>query len=319
LTRAERLRPDANGITRAAELVRAGEVVAFPTDTVYGLMALPSSAERIYRVKRRPADKRLIAMAADRGALTALVRFSPNADAYAERYWPGPLTLVLPAAQEGGPSLGVRIPDHRVALHLLAAIGEPVMTTSANLSGQPPARRAEEVALDGVAAVLDGGATSGGEPSTVLLLDRPRPEVARVGAIPAEELLAAWGSTVGIHRRGVNGREWLMLHRTKHGAASAGDWAWGPPAGSRRRGETSLACARRELLEETGLDAEPAPAGGTGRWDVYALEVDPAWEPRLSREHDRHEWLSLDQALERSRPRAAVEELRLAARATGHQ
>jgi tRNA threonylcarbamoyl adenosine modification protein (Sua5/YciO/YrdC/YwlC family) len=308
-----------SGVQAAADLVLAGEVVAFPTDTVYGLMALPATAGRIYEVKRRPEDKRLIAMAAERSGLDPLVRFTPIAGDYAARYWPGPLTLVLPSARDGAPSLGVRVPDHPVALQLLRAVGQPVMTTSANLSGEPPALRAEDVALAGVAAVLDGGPAPGGEPSTVLLLDRPEPQVGRLGAISEAELLGPRGSTVGVHRAAAGGRQWLMLHRAKHGPGDEGDWAWGPPAGSRRPGETSLACARRELLEETGLDAEPIPAGGTGRWDVYHLPVDPGWEPHLSAEHDRCQWLSLESALARSRPQAAADELRLAADAAGRR
>ncbi len=652
----ERLEPDAGGIARAADLVRRGEVVAFPTDTVYGLMALPEAAGRIYDVKRRPADKRLVVMAAESRTLERLVAISPRNRAYIERYWPGPLTLVLPAAEPGAPSLGVRIPKHRLALELLRAAGRPVVTTSANLSGRPPAMQPDEIALDGVAAVLDGGTAPGGVASTVLLADRPDPEVAREGAIPARELLlfdqawklrtfaereagtssaiwhavclalaeepialelllsarlgqrrpnlllaaihylllageqhrlreylpsdggqhpggrdlgpaaadfvrshadqlrevvgrrstqtnevgrswllllglawlpqplalidagtsaglnlqldrfryrfgdrflgdpaspieiearwrtsappvppgipriawragldanpldvrdeetARWlnalvwpehserrqrllaaiemrrespdvirrgdlvadlpalvdearrhaetvavvhsnvlaylthehveefvalcrtldvwriglegvagspdrnlltindeavaragphgtwadwltpvneegepvtsrpprGSSVGVHRKVDGERRWLMLHRAKHGAGYDGAWGWGPPGGSRLPGEASAACARRELLEETGLAADPTPAGSTGRWDMYACEAPADWEPRLSAEHDRYEWLPLPEALERSRPAAARTELGVAAKAAGH-
>lgn len=316
---AELLAADASGIARAAELVMTGEVVAFPTDTVYGLMALPSSAEKIYEVKRRPEDKLLIVMAAQIEHLRDLVVISPRSRAYADRYWPGPLTVVLPAAQPGDPSLGVRIPDHPVALALLRAIGTPVVTTSANLSGEPPALTAGEVVLEGVAAVLDGGRAPGGVASTVLRLDGPVPEIVREGAIAASELLDPRGASVGVYRDGPHGRQWLMLHRRKYGPGDESDWAWGPPAGSRLPGEPTAAAARRELEEETGLGAEPIPAGTTGRWDVYLLEVPADWEPRLSAEHDRYEWLPIDEALRRSRPEAARQELRLAAAAAGDQ
>lgn len=184
----ERLSPDPAGVERAAALVLAGEVVAFPTDTVYGLMALPAAAARIFEVKRRPAEKALVAMAATPAALEELVAFDGRARALAARWWPGPLTLVLPA-RSGGPSLAVRVPDHDLARRLLEAVGRPVLTTSANLSGEPPATVAGEVGLEGVAAVLDGGASPGGVPSTVLLADGPRLAVAREGAIAAADLV----------------------------------------------------------------------------------------------------------------------------------
>ena len=178
----EVLRADAAGIARAAELVKRGEVIAFPTDTVYGLMALPSAAERIYEAKRRPKEKQLIAMAASVADLRRLVRITPEAAAHAHDHWPGPLTIVLPELKGGG-TLGVRVPDHPVALALLLAIGEPVLTTSANLSGQPPALAAAEVRLDGVAAVLDGGRAPGGVPSTVVDLSGEEPRLIRAGPV----------------------------------------------------------------------------------------------------------------------------------------
>ncbi len=185
----EILAPDEAGVRRAAALVRAGEVIGFPTDTVYGLIALPTSAERIYAIKRRPEEKRLIVMAASPPALEPLVVVTPQARAYMERYWPGPLTLVLPAHDPPDATLGVRVPDHPLALALLREVGEPVLTTSANLSGRPPARTAAEAALEGLAAVLDGGPAPGGTPSSVVSLAGPDPEVLREGAIPGRELL----------------------------------------------------------------------------------------------------------------------------------
>ncbi|MEP7105986.1 MAG: L-threonylcarbamoyladenylate synthase [Chloroflexota bacterium] len=145
----EVLAPDDAGIARAAELIRAGEVVAFPTDTVYGLAALPASADRIYAAKSRPADKQLIAMAAEAGALERLVEIVEPARRLMERHWPGALTLVLPTRSGKPPTLGVRVPDHPVALALLRALGEPVLTTSANLAGEPPALTAAGVRLPG--------------------------------------------------------------------------------------------------------------------------------------------------------------------------
>jgi L-threonylcarbamoyladenylate synthase len=171
------------GIARAADLIRAGEVVAFPTDTVYGLAALPGSEHRIYLAKSRPADKQLIAMAADPAGLEALVEVGEEARRLMERHWPGALTLVLPTHSGIPPTLGVRIPDHPLALALLRAVGQPVLTTSANLAGEPPALTAAEVRLPGVAAVLDGGPAPGGRPSTVVAIVDGEPRIIRPGPV----------------------------------------------------------------------------------------------------------------------------------------
>jgi L-threonylcarbamoyladenylate synthase len=179
----ELLAGDAAGVTRAAELIKAGEVVAFPTDTVYGLAALPAAAGRIYAAKGRPADKQLIAMAADAIAFEGLVRFSERARRLAARNWPGPLTLVLPTVSGEPPTLGVRVPDHRLARDLLRAVGELVLTTSANRSGDPPALAAAQVRLRGVAAVLDGGRIGGGEPSAVVAVEGDQMRVIRPGRV----------------------------------------------------------------------------------------------------------------------------------------
>lgn len=187
------LRSDPSGLAEAARLLARGEVIAFPTDTVYGLAALASDAaarDRIYEIKRRPAEKALIAMAPEVESFAPLVELTPAARMLAERWWPGPLTLVLPARAGQEPTLGVRIPDHALALALLREVGAPLATTSANLSGAPPAMTPEEAArLQGVAAVLDGGRAPGGVPSTVLTLAAEDPEVLREGPISRPSLL----------------------------------------------------------------------------------------------------------------------------------
>ena len=172
-------------VRRAAELIRGGEVVAFPTDTVYGLAALPGAAARIFAAKHRPDDKQLIAMAASPTAFEGLVEVSSKARALMERHWPGPLTLVLPTRSGDPPTLGVRVPNHPLALELLRAVGEPVLTTSANRSGEPPALTADEVRLPGVAAVLDGGRAPGGVPSTVVAVEGERLRLIRPGPVTA--------------------------------------------------------------------------------------------------------------------------------------
>ncbi len=163
-------------------------MVAFPTDTVYGLAALPGAAGRIFAAKDRPDDKQLIAMAASPMAFEGLVEVNATARALMERHWPGPLTLVLPTRSGHPATLGVRVPDHPLALELLSAVGEPVLTTSANRSGEPPALTAGDVRLPGVAAVVDGGRAPGGVPSTVVAVEGRRVRVIRPGPLdPVEQ------------------------------------------------------------------------------------------------------------------------------------
>ena len=178
------------GLQRAAQLLRSGAVIAFPTDTVYGLGASADdevARKRIYLIKGRPVGMPLILMVAAESQLEGLVHVDSRAAAMMRKWWPGPLTLILHAM--GGGTLGVRIPKHKVALDLLRHAG-PLMTTSANLHGRDPAMSAEEAGkLAGVTAVVDGGAAPGGTASTVLDLTGPEPHVLREGAIPMPELL----------------------------------------------------------------------------------------------------------------------------------
>ncbi|HVH63582.1 MAG TPA: L-threonylcarbamoyladenylate synthase [Candidatus Dormibacteraeota bacterium] len=184
------MKPTASGFLRAAQLLRGGAVIAFPTDTVYGLGASADdevARRRIYTIKGRPVGMPLILMVAAESQLEGYVHVDSRAEAMMRKWWPGPLTLILHAV--GGGTLGVRIPKHKVALGLLRHAG-PLMTTSANLHGQEPAMTAEEAgALNGVMAVLDGGAAPGGTASTVVDLTGPDPHVLREGAIPTSELI----------------------------------------------------------------------------------------------------------------------------------
>lgn len=196
----EVLEPDDRGLARAVELLRAGEVIAFPTDTVYGLAALaalPKAVERIFEIKGRPRDRALVVMPHAPAELTSWVEADRRAHGYMAAYWPGPLTLVLkacagvrpPLAAEAG-TLAVRIPDHLLALRLLEEVGQALATTSANRSGEPPALLPSQIAqLEGVAAVMDGGLAPGGRASTVLDLTGAEPLVLREGPITAHELL----------------------------------------------------------------------------------------------------------------------------------
>ena len=183
------LKPTRAGLTRATQLIRSGGVIAFPTDTVYGLGAAADdevATRRVFHIKGRPVGMPLILMVAAESQLENFVHVDARSEAMIRRWWPGPLTLILHA--RGGGTLGVRIPKHKVALELLRAAG-PLMTTSANLHGQDPAMTAADAVLPGVMAVLDGGKAPGGVASTVLDLTGPEPHVLREGAITTPELL----------------------------------------------------------------------------------------------------------------------------------
>ena len=169
--------PDlAAAIRSAAERLRAGGVVLYPTETFYALGADPRSAEgcaAVFRLKGREASQRLPRIAADREQVAAACRLSDAAAALADRYWPGPLTLVLPLRDADDP-VAVRVSSHPVARALAAALGHPVISTSANRSGAPPARTAAAAVASlgetpaAPLAILDGGTTPGGAPSVIV-------------------------------------------------------------------------------------------------------------------------------------------------------
>ncbi len=194
--------PDAATIARAATCLRDGGLVAFPTETVYGLGAHACDAvavRRIFEAKGRPASDPLIVHVADVAQLGAVASHCPPEVArLAERFWPGPLTLVLPKGPSipddvtaGGPTVAVRIPAHLVAQALLRAAGVPVAAPSANLFSRPSPTCAGHVLhdLDGrIDMVLDGGDASVGVESTVLDLTTTPPCVLRPGAVTLEML-----------------------------------------------------------------------------------------------------------------------------------
>jgi L-threonylcarbamoyladenylate synthase len=167
-------------VARAAAAVRRGEAVVYPTETVYGLGgdALdPDAVERVFALKRRDRDDPLSMALPSVDAALEHVRASPRARRCLRRFLPGPVTVVVdrgpavPDALTGGRDrVGVRVPDHEVALSLLRAVDRPVTATSANVSGRPSARRVadlDDAVRDGVAAVLDGGETPGGGSTVV--------------------------------------------------------------------------------------------------------------------------------------------------------
>ena len=187
---------DADAVRAAAEFVRAGVPVAMPTETVYGLAAdatNPTAIERLNQVKGRPPEKpyslHLHSAAQVHGFVT---KIPPMAARLMERFWPGPLTIVMPSKE--GTTVGFRLPDHPVACAFLKACGVPVVAPSANRSGSPPPTDAKEVlaALDGsFDCLLDGGPTQMGRESTVVEVLDGRLEIRREGAIAAAAVLAA--------------------------------------------------------------------------------------------------------------------------------
>jgi L-threonylcarbamoyladenylate synthase len=191
----------------AVTLLRAGELVAFPTDTVYGVGAVVwdrVAVARLYTAKLRALDKAIPVLLAEAADLDLVARdVTPAAHRLAERFWPGPLTIVLPKARAipdevtaGGDSIAVRVPDHPLARALIRAAGAPLATTSANLSGGPSPVTPTEVAaqLAGrIAMILDGGRCLGGTASTVVDLTGSTPVILRPGPISLEAVLAAMG------------------------------------------------------------------------------------------------------------------------------
>jgi len=186
---------DAPGaVEAAANALARGELVAFPTDTVYGLAAGHDHIRKLYVAKDRPKDKRIPVLLSDASNLDASAMVTPAARALAARYWPGPLSLVLVAPRRG--TIAFRVPANDVARRLIAASGGGLPVTSANRSGQPDSTSAAEVMeqLEGrVAIVLDGGTCAIGQPSTVVDCSTEPITILRVGAISAaliEEALA---------------------------------------------------------------------------------------------------------------------------------
>lgn len=198
---------DPASIARAAAALRAGDLVAFPTETVYGLgadAASPAAVRRIFEAKGRPADHPLIVHVADLAAARTWVSGMPRAaQQLARKFWPGPLTLILPRASHvgdnvtgGQDSVGLRVPSHRVAQALLAAFGGGIAAPSANRFGHVSPTRASHVADDlgeRVALILDGGECDVGIESTIVAFRDGTPVLLRPGAISAQALTQILG------------------------------------------------------------------------------------------------------------------------------
>jgi L-threonylcarbamoyladenylate synthase len=192
------------GIDEAAARIRAGQVVAIPTDTVYGLAAdpfQPAAVERLFRLKGRPENKPVLLLVDSRLQAEALAAELPPAfHRLAARFWPGPVTLILPAAPAlsrrltaGGDSIAVRLPGLPLTRRLIRAARVPLTGTSANRSGWSPARSAREVQEQFPfvsLAVLDGGPSPGNLPSTIVDLTG-EPRIAREGVVPGQAILCS--------------------------------------------------------------------------------------------------------------------------------
>jgi len=196
--------PRDDRLREACEVLRAGGVLAQPTETLYGLSADAFDAEavaRINRLKRKPTDSPTLLLLAggdqaEQVAATLPARFAELAGLY----WPGPLTLVVPAAERlprevggGRGTVAVRVPGLALPRRLAAELGRPITGVSANLYGEPPCRTAAEVARsfpEGIELILDGGPTPGGLSSTILDLTSDTPRVLREGMVPVSSLRA---------------------------------------------------------------------------------------------------------------------------------
>ena len=203
ILRVDSARPDSATLDAAAEAVLRGGVIAFPTDTLYGLSCSlmdAAAVEMIGRLKRRDSSHAVISLIPEPELAWALAYdVSPLAEKLIRAHWPGPLSLILQASgfvpervRGRGVTVALRCPNDTLSHALLARIGGPVVSSSANLSGKPPAESAEEVVgyfgnqLD---LVLDGGPRRGGQPSTLVDLSGPRPKLLRRGAVDVVPLL----------------------------------------------------------------------------------------------------------------------------------
>ncbi|MCY4545012.1 MAG: L-threonylcarbamoyladenylate synthase, partial [Gemmatimonadetes bacterium] len=200
------VRPDKAILQEAAGVIRDGGLVAFPTETVYGIGAdgtNPAAIRRIYDAKGRDETKPILVLVSRRQDLDRLVRHIPGrVHALMDACWPGPLTLVFPALDSvprellgGGSTIGVRHSGAAIAGHLCRAVGGPVTAPSANRSGDPEPITAEDVALrlgGRVDLILDGGRSPSDQPSTVVDVSAGPPRLIRAGCIPFDRVTEAW-------------------------------------------------------------------------------------------------------------------------------
>lgn len=200
------IRPPVEALNQAAAVLASGGVVAYPTDTFYGLAVDPtreSAVEALFQVKGRRPDQAIPLVAADLAQVERVGRMTPLAAALARRFWPGPLTLVIEARpgipdalHAGTGRVAIRIPDHPLAQGLAATAGRALTSTSANRSGGRPPSTGDEVveALgEAVDLLLDGGPSPGGLPSTIVDVAGDEPLLLRAGAVAWDRVLESLG------------------------------------------------------------------------------------------------------------------------------
>ena len=199
-------------LAEALAVLKGGGLVAYPSDTVYGLGAAASderAVARAFAVKGRLSEKALPLLLADVDDMAPLcAEVPPIAKLLTERFWPGPLTVVLrrsPSFQSpalgGGDSVALRVPDHFFLRQLIRALGEPITGTSANRSGRPSCRTAREVQRqlgNAVDLIIDGGSSRVGQESTVVDITLDHPKIVRGGALSRKEIERAIGREVGV-------------------------------------------------------------------------------------------------------------------------
>ena len=198
--------PDPEALDKAVQVIESGGVVAFPTETFYGLAVDPenvSSVQKLFKVKGRDSAKAIPLIAADVVQVESRISsLSVNELHLANCFWPGPLALVIRASENLASNLhagtvAVRVPGHTMARMLVSQVGRPITATSANMSGTLPAISADEVyeklgsALD---LILDGGPTPGGVASTIVRVDQSGPVLIRAGVLPWERVLESFSS-----------------------------------------------------------------------------------------------------------------------------
>jgi L-threonylcarbamoyladenylate synthase len=209
-----RIVPDgADGRASAIETLRAGGIVALPTDTVYGIavgLRTPGGIERLFQAKQRPPDRGVMLLLEDSTQAAGIGVMGPAASALAIALWPGGLTVVVPqrpdvplptALTGGATTIGLRVPDHAAPRALAAAVG-PLPTTSANVSGLSEARDAAEILGqlgEAIDLILDGGPAHGGPASTVVDCSGARPVILREGAIPTSRIARILDAAGVIH------------------------------------------------------------------------------------------------------------------------
>lgn len=198
--------PDSKTLDKAVQVIESGGVVAFPTETFYGLAVDPEnvfSVRKLFKVKGRDSDKAIPLIAADAAQVESRISsLSVDELRLADRFWPGPLALVIRASENlawnlHAGTVAVRVPGHTMARMLVNQVGRPITATSANISGALPAVSADEVyetlgsVLD---LILDGGTTPGGVASTIVRVDQFGPVLIRAGVLPWERVLESFSS-----------------------------------------------------------------------------------------------------------------------------